>query len=46
MAAGKDRCKFDKLSNVSEDLQIVRFKVLIFVIYMDVKDTGRSKKII
>ena len=38
MAADRDRCRFDKLSNLSEDLLIVRveimgFEVVIFEIY-------------
>ena len=50
IAAGGDRCIFDKLSNVSEDLLIVRvktvgFEVVIFVIYLDVKDRERNRKI-
>ena len=49
MAADKDRCKFDKLSNVSEDLLIVRveiigFEVVIFVIYLDIKDRETNRK--
>ena len=51
MAVDGDRCRFDKLSNVSEDLLIVRveivgFEVVIFVIYLDVKYRERNKKIV
>ena len=46
-----DRCRFDELSNVSEDLLIVRveimgFEVVIFVIYLDVKDREINRKIV
>ena len=51
MAAEKDRCIFDELNNLSEDLLIVRveivaFKLVIFIIYLDVKDKERNRKII
>ena len=51
MAADGDKSRFDKLSNVSEDLLIVRveimgFEVVIFVIFLDIKDRERNRKII